>query len=148
MNPMTDLPPQIVADFIASLPLTIRKTVSSLLWRYVVRKDVTPETDCESEIQGLLLNSGRTFRFGALLCVVAALDHNLRTAVTMRSAREAVLTDLAREDGAFQELALQAPLNSRHFDAAWRRWAALRNGPLAPEALAHFEFIMVTGRTP
>jgi hypothetical protein len=138
-------PSQVVSDFIASLPSTIRNTVLTLVHVYVVRLPVTGDTNFETEIHDLLLRSGRTFGFGALLCVVAALDHILSTSIATRQAREETLADLGRTTPAFEKMALQAPLNSRHFAAAWRDWTALRNGALAPENLALFEKIIRTG---
>jgi hypothetical protein len=132
-------PPQVVSDFIASLPVTIKDTVLMLVWVYVVRLYIRRGANLESEINDLLQRSGRTFGFGMLLCTVAAIDHILSTSVSNAEAREETLRDIAQTDPSFQQAALQAPLNKRHFDAAWHRWSVLRTDALAPEKLQDFE---------
>lgn len=144
MTEQANEPPQIVCDFLSSLPTTIRGVVSSLVWIYAVRLLIKRDHDTEGEIRDLLLNSGPTFGFGMLLCTVASLDHILNTAVSNATMREETLQELARENPAFQQYALQAPLNTRHFEGAWKQWISLRSGPLAPERLQDFERKMRT----
>jgi hypothetical protein len=132
-------PPHIVCDFISSLPVTIKPLIVPLIWIYAVRLLMKRDQDIEAEIRDLLLRSGRTFGFGMLLCTVAAIDHILNTAVTNATEREDVLKELAPSNPYFQQAALQAPLNTRHFDAAWKQWTSLRSGPLAPEMIQDYE---------
>src|SRR4051812_12686663 len=114
-------PPQIVFSFLKSLPPTIKDTVLVIVWVYVARQPIKSVAELEVDMNDLLLKSGRTFGFGALLCTVAAIDHILSTSVATAETREATLREIAQSDPSFQTLALQAPLNTRHFDAAWER---------------------------
>jgi hypothetical protein len=49
-------PPQIVSNFIASLPATIKDIVLVLVWVYVVRLDIKRVADLEPEIGDRLLS--------------------------------------------------------------------------------------------
>jgi hypothetical protein len=138
----SDSPPQIVFNFLTSLPVTIKGYVQPLVWFYVQRQTPQSAEILEADIGQLLLEGGRAQRFGALICIVAVIDYILSSAMSEATTRDDFLRELANEDPSFEPFALQAPLKTRHFESAWSRWSALRKDVLAPEMLHDFEGIL------
>lgn len=142
-------PPEIVAEFLASLPATVRNVVAAMVYGYVVRPEcVNSDTDFVAELTDLLTRGKPLARRGILICVIASLDHSLIGAYYLREFREKSLADLARENASAETLRMeaQAPLNSRHFDDAWKRWKGLRESILTPQTLHAYERDMIEHR--
>jgi len=146
---MTDQqnPAQIVCNFIASLPPTIKKNVLSFVWIYAARSMPKRKQDFESDISDLLLRSSWPFNLGALICVIAALDYILSDAVADAETREEVAKRTAEEMPSFEKVALGIPLASRHFEAAHEKWLSLREDSLTFEKIQAFERSLQTRRT-
>ena len=99
-------PPQIVCDFIGSLPATIKKNVLSFVWIYVARLMPKREQNFESDISDLLLKSSWPFNVGVLICTIAALDYILNDAVTNAEMREEVARRAGKGMPSIQKVAL------------------------------------------
>jgi len=151
--------PMTMSDFIANLPVTIREDVGFAVFMYsfdpgelvrVVTRDTTH--DFVAFIQHRLLQAPQwPDHMGLIIRIIGAIDYTLlaRTQTAARAAARAK-NAAAKLPGMrdVQALALRAPMARKHFEAAEKKWANLRAGPLSVSSLVAFEHELRTRAYP
>lgn len=122
---------EIIFDFLANLPRTIRRDIVSATVRYAcVVRSKGEVTDLAALGAQLTQDPGPSL-FGAVLRIVSSVDYVLARSADRIGAARPMLEQLIREASPLEALVLersllQLPLRQRHSAQAAEAWSALR----------------------
>ena len=100
------------------------------------------DRDFADVVRDFLLETNNLFSFGYLLGTIAVIGYVLDDRVINAGRRELATKKAAENDPKMQKIALQMPLQARHFEQSLADWTILRNTVLTPERLRDFEDIL------
>jgi hypothetical protein len=154
-----EAPPQIVADFVARLPDTIRENTAFIVFMYAFPPDDLDAAISEGRqhnftklIQDRLTDHQHwPEQMGLLIRLVGALDYYLAAKAATADSTTETSRKIAEGMPDFrvaQEVALRAPLAGKHHQAAATKWAKLREGPLGLQGLVRYEHALQARRNP
>ena len=133
--------PQLIQDFLTSLPATVQNEILLFVIVYGLDRDMPGEiATLEPLVLEQLSRSGMA-GIGTVLRIAAVLDYVMEVMADNFPSAEAGLKQLTREhpeNSAFQTSLLSLPMRQRHMELARAAWRLLRGSQLTPPLIRNF----------